>query len=141
MFEPGALPLTPASREASQIVSPDRTQRITLLTSGLIRFETTSEPGKFEDRASTFAINRHVDLPTPEIEVVSKPDGSGAMEIVTDRVYIQWTGAKFGPDSVLVTLRDKGEHPLPCFGVVSLPLAQAWSAVEVRDTLTWIRRR
>jgi hypothetical protein len=31
------------------------------------------------------------------------------MEIVTDRLFIQWTGEAFGPTSLMVTLRRKGE--------------------------------
>lgn len=77
---------------------------MTILTDGLLRLETT-EDGRFEDRASTFAINR--DLPTPHFEVIKK-DG-GAMEIITDRLFIQWTGEAFSPSSLLVSLRKKGE--------------------------------
>jgi hypothetical protein len=76
---------------------------MTILTDGLLRLETT-EDGEFEDRASTFAINR--DLPTPKFDLVKKE--GGAMEIVTDRLFIQWTGEAFGPNSLMVTLRRKG---------------------------------
>jgi hypothetical protein len=103
MFDSKALKMTPAAPAASQIISG--TQRITLLTDGLIRFETAHD-GKFEDRASTFAINR--DLPTPKFDVIEK--ANGAKEIVTDRVFIQWNGKPFGPSSLLVTLRRKGEY-------------------------------
>ena len=58
-----------------------------------------------------------MDLPTPTYEVIKRDKGGAAVEIVTDRVYIQWTGAKFGPDSLLVTLRDKGESCLPIGGL------------------------
>jgi hypothetical protein len=92
---------TPLAPAESQIVLGN--QRITILTSGLVRFE-QSHDGSFEDRASTFAINRA--LPTPKYDVIKK-DG-GAMEIVTDRIYIQWSGQAFGPSSLLVSLRDKG---------------------------------
>lgn len=102
MFEQPALNMTPVAPQASQIVSGNN--RLTLLTDGLIRLETTAD-GQFEDRASTFAINR--DLPTPKFDVVKRNNGS--MEIVTDRLFIQWTGEAFGPNSLLVTLRKKGE--------------------------------
>lgn len=105
MFEQMALEMAPVAPAASQIVCGH--QRMTLLTDGLIRLETTSD-GQFEDRASTFAINR--DLPTPKFDLVKRDNGS--MEIVTDRVFIQWTGEAFGPNSLLVTLRKKGESRL-----------------------------
>jgi len=77
---------------------------MTILTDGLLRLETTQD-GIFEDRASTFAINR--DFPTPKFDVTKKDNG--AMEIVTDRLFITWTGEAFGPTSIMVTLRRKGE--------------------------------
>lgn len=104
MFEQPAFKMTPVAPESSQIVSGN--SRLTILTDGLIRLE-TSEDGGFEDRASTFAINRA--LPSPKFDVIRKADGKG-MEIVTDRMFIQWTGEVFGPNSLQVTLRRKGEH-------------------------------
>ena len=101
MFEKAAFPMAPVAPKASQIISGNN--RLTILTDGLIRLESTPD-GQFEDRASTFAINR--DLPTPSFDVVRKD--AGAMEIVTDRLFIQWTGEAFGPNSLLVTLRKKG---------------------------------
>lgn len=101
MFEKSAFKMTPVAPKESQIVSGN--SRMTLLADGLVRFENT-EDGQFEDRASTFAINR--DLPTPKFDCTKRDDGS--MEIVTDRLFIQWTGAAFGPNSLLVTLRKKG---------------------------------
>ena len=96
------IKMTPVAPTGSQIVSGN--QRMTILTDGLLRLETTQD-GNFEDRASTFAINR--ELPTPKFEVTKRDDGS--MEIVTDRLFIQWTGEAFGPTSLMVTLRRKGE--------------------------------
>jgi hypothetical protein len=113
MFDSQDLKLSPKAPIASQVISASGKERITLLTGGLIRFETAHD-GVFEDRASTFAINR--DLPTPTFDVIEKKDGS--KEIVTDRVYIQWNGKPFGPSSVLVTLRKKGERFNPNFDLV-----------------------
>jgi hypothetical protein len=96
------IKMTPVAPSGSQIVSGN--QRMTILTDGLLRLETT-QGGKFEDRASTFAINR--ELPTPKFDLTKRDDGS--MEIVTDRLFIQWTGEAFGPTSLMVTLRRKGE--------------------------------
>lgn len=103
MFEKSAFKMSPVAPEGSQIVSGN--SRMTILTDGLVRLETT-EDGQFEDRASTFAINR--DLPTPRFDVVKRDNGS--MEIVTDRLFIQWTGEVFGPNSLLITLRKKGGY-------------------------------
>jgi hypothetical protein len=96
------LKMSPFAPSSSQIISGN--QRMTILADGLLRLEITPD-GKFEDRASTFAINR--DLPTPKFDVV-KQEGGG-MEIVTDRLFIQWSGEAFSPSSLLVSLRKKGE--------------------------------
>jgi hypothetical protein len=61
--------------------------------------------GKFEDRASTFAINR--DLPTPDFQLLRKE--GGAIEIVTERLHLLWDGKDFSPSSLHVLLRNKGE--------------------------------
>jgi hypothetical protein len=101
MFKSYNFKSSPQSPSDSQIVTP--TQRITVLTDGLIRFESASD-GVFEDRASTFAINR--DLPTPKFEVTKRGKG---MEILTDRVLIKWTGDDFSASSLMVILRQAGE--------------------------------
>lgn len=102
MFDALQFKATPVAPTASQIVT--RTQRITILTDGLIRFETAAD-GQFEDRASTFAINRA--LPTPKFSVHKR--GSKGVEILTDRFLLKWTGEDFSPSSVIVTLRQAGE--------------------------------
>lgn len=101
MFKSYGFKSSPQSHASSQIVTP--TQRITILTDGLIRFETDPE-GKFEDRASTFAINR--DAPTPKFEVFRK---GKSVEILTERFLLKWTGEDFSPSSVIVSLRQAGE--------------------------------
>jgi hypothetical protein len=101
MFQSYNFKSSPQSPTTSQIVSA--TQRITILTDGLIRFETAWD-GKFEDRASTFAINR--DAPTPKFEVLKRGKG---IEVLTDRLLLKWTGEDFSPSSVIVSLRQAGE--------------------------------
>ena len=91
----------PIAPSASQITTS--THRITVLTDGLIRFESDPQ-GKFEDRASTFAINR--DLPTPKYTIVKR---GKIVEVLTDRFLLKWTGEDFSPSSVIVTLREAGE--------------------------------
>lgn len=56
--------------------------RFTVLTSGVIRYE-WSDKGEFEDRASTFALNRH--QPVPEFRVNDRPN---RLEIVTSRLAL-----------------------------------------------------
>ena len=102
MFDKYPFQSAPVARQGSVVQTA--TQRITLLTDGLVRFE-TSPNGKFEDRASTFAINR--DLPIPKFDLIQR-DGD-KVEIVTDRFHLLWTGEAFSPTSLHVMLRDKGE--------------------------------
>ncbi|ORX39568.1 putative alpha-xylosidase [Kockovaella imperatae] len=88
---------------SSSIVQGDK-WRITVLLDGLIRFE-WSETGQFEDRASTFAVNR--DLPTPKFEVVERDN---QIEIITDRVYIEYDRKAFSPSGLSVTLRANARY-------------------------------
>ncbi|MEO6414147.1 MAG: TIM-barrel domain-containing protein [Pedococcus sp.] len=71
--------------------------RITVLTPGLVRIE-WSESGEFEDRASTFAVNRA--LPTPEVEVLR--DGE-RVELTTDCFHLSYDGLPFSPSGLVVT--------------------------------------
>lgn len=110
MFSQYPFHPTPVAPAASIVASAS--QRITVLTDGLLRFE--SDPsGKFEDRASTFAINR--DFPTPKFQVIKKNDGSGGLEIITEKLHLLWTGEEFSPSSLHVLLRDKGGFCSHCF--------------------------
>ncbi|KAK4689032.1 hypothetical protein P7C73_g1077, partial [Tremellales sp. Uapishka_1] len=68
--------------------------RFTLLTEGLIRCEYSSD-GQFEDRASTFAIHR--DLETPLYRLLQRGD---AMEIVTSKFHLTYTGGPFTANSL-----------------------------------------
>lgn len=102
MFATSSFNLSPTAPSASQVKTA--THRLTVLTDGLIRFESAPD-GKFEDRASTFAINR--DLPTPDFQLLRKEEGS--IEIVTDRLHLLWDGKDFSPSSLHVLLRNKGE--------------------------------
>ncbi|WP_433303949.1 TIM-barrel domain-containing protein [Actinoplanes sp. CA-030573] len=79
--------MRPAADPAST-VQGDR-YRITVLTEGLVRLE-YSEDGVFEDRASTFAVNRH--LPVPEFRVL---DAGGHLEVVTSRFRLTYDRGPF----------------------------------------------
>ncbi|MCB2176896.1 MAG: glycoside hydrolase family 31 protein [Actinomycetales bacterium] len=63
--------------------------RITVLTEGLVRLE-HSPDGRFEDRASTFAINRA--LPVPEFTVHDRGDH---LEVVTSRFRLTYDKGPF----------------------------------------------
>ena len=75
----------PVAPKGAQLVFP--TTRLTFLTSQLIRFE-SSPDGQFEDRASTFALNRN--LPVPKLHVEHKADGG--VEITTDQLRVIYDG-------------------------------------------------
>ncbi len=111
---------TPSSRQASmsvvrpppipyQPIAPSTSillglhYRITILTDGLIRYE-WSEDGKFEDRPSTFAINRN--LPTPKFELIEKEN---LIKVITDRFELEYDRKPFSPNGFTVVLRENGE--------------------------------
>ena len=93
--------VSPVAPQAS-VVQGDK-WRITILTDGLLRVE-WSEDGQFEDRASMFAVNR--DLPTPKFEVVERDE---QIEIITDRVHVEYNRKQFSPSGLMATLRANGE--------------------------------
>ncbi|KAL5119130.1 hypothetical protein ACEQ8H_003054 [Pleosporales sp. CAS-2024a] len=80
------------------IVAGDK-YRFTILTDGLLRFE-WAEDGKFEDRASTFAINRK--LAVPDFYVWDRGHG---IEIVTKRFHVVYNKKKFSPDGFKIHLK------------------------------------
>jgi alpha-glucosidase (family GH31 glycosyl hydrolase) len=91
------LPSSPVARPEA-VVQGDR-WRITVLTEGLVRLE-WADDGVFEDRASTFAINR--DLPVPDFQLV---EGEGALELVTDRFRLVYDRGPFTPAGLSVQVR------------------------------------
>jgi alpha-glucosidase (family GH31 glycosyl hydrolase) len=75
--------------------------RITVLLDGLLRLE-WSEDGVFEDRASTFAVDR--DHPTPRFTVRESPD---QLEITTDRLHLSWDRQPFSTPGLSVQVRGR----------------------------------
>lgn len=73
--------------------------RITVLTDGLIRYEWAPD-GIFEDRASTFAINRN--LPKPNYRCKRKSEG---IEITTDRFHLSYDGKSFTPSGLTLIVK------------------------------------
>ncbi|KAI9926234.1 hypothetical protein MW887_004697 [Aspergillus wentii] len=74
--------------------------RFTILTDRLIRYEWAAD-GTFEDRASTFAINR--DLPLPEFKVI---DGA-SLEIITKYFHLSYDKNRFSPGGFVVETNAK----------------------------------
>lgn len=80
------------------IVAGDK-YRFTILTDGLLRFE-WAEDGRFEDRASTFAINRK--LAIPDFYVWDRGHG---IEIVTKRLHVVYDKKKFSAEGFKIHLK------------------------------------
>jgi len=75
------------------------TFRITVLTDGLLRLE-YAQDGRFEDRASAFAVVR--DLPVPRYRVI---DGPHHLEILTDRVHLVYDREPFSTSGLSIQVR------------------------------------
>lgn len=99
------LHFAPIAPEPSQIRGDH--YRLTVLTDGLIRFE-WSEDGEFEDRASTFAINRQ--LATPEFKKIETENG---IEILTSRIHLEFDKKEFSSSGLTVLLNQKCQVGFP----------------------------
>lgn len=75
--------------------------RFTILTDRLIRYE-WSYDGKFEDRASTFAINR--EFPVPEFHTVEKDD---ELEIINKYFHLSYDKKRFSPSGLMCSFSAK----------------------------------
>ena len=75
--------------------------RFTVLTDGLLRYE-WAEDGNFEDRASTFVINR--DLPVPEFRVNDQGD---VLELSTERFHLTYDKKRPSPSGFVVDGKSK----------------------------------
>lgn len=75
-----------------------KTWRITLLTSALVRLEYAPD-GQFEDRPSSFAVNR--DFEVPEFTV---HHANGGAEIVTDWLRIVYDGEPFSANGLSIAV-------------------------------------
>jgi alpha-glucosidase (family GH31 glycosyl hydrolase) len=88
---PGSDPVA----SADAVVTGDH-WRVTVLRDGLFRIE-WSEDGAFEDRASTFAIRRRLDV--PEYTVTRRGDG---VEVTTDRATLRYDGRPLSAAGLVV---------------------------------------
>ena len=75
--------------------------RFTVLTDRVIRYE-WSHDGKFEDRASTFAINRN--FPPPKFQVVERND---ELEIINEYFHLSYDKKRFSPSGLLCSFAAK----------------------------------
>ncbi|EXJ95502.1 hypothetical protein A1O1_00624 [Capronia coronata CBS 617.96] len=75
--------------------------RFTLLTDRLLRYE-WSYDGKFEDRASTFAINR--EFPVPQFQAIDRED---ELEIITDHLHLSYDKKRFSPSGLMCSFSAK----------------------------------
>lgn len=76
--------------------------RFTVLTDGLIRYEYAPD-GQFEDRASTFAINRDLGS-VPEFQTYEDEFG---LEIVTNRIHLTYDKQAFSSSGLSVDVKGK----------------------------------
>jgi alpha-glucosidase (family GH31 glycosyl hydrolase) len=97
MSFPYQLPSQPAADPAA-VIRGER-YRITVLTDGLVRLEYAGD-GVFEDRASTFAVNRR--LPVPDFRVLE--DGE-RLEVVTSRFRLTYDRGPFSTSGLSVAVR------------------------------------
>lgn len=86
------------------VVAGDR-WRVTVLTPGLLRLE-WDEEGVFEDRASTFAVNRA--LPVPAFDVRRNGD---RLELDTECLHLDYDGQPFSPSGLVVTVTTDVDDP------------------------------
>ena len=88
------IPSRPVADPAA-VISGD-TFRITVLTDGLLRLEYAPD-GTFEDRASSFALNR--DLPVPEYRVIHSDHH---LEVITERVHLVYDRGPFSTSGLSI---------------------------------------
>jgi hypothetical protein len=106
----------PVADPKSTVTGPN--WRITVLTSQLIRYE-YSPDGAFEDRASTFVINRL--LPVPPFQVSRHKDGS--VDIHTEKLHIEYDGKPLSSNGFTVAYK---VGPGPAKGDVGSPYGRNW---------------
>ena len=98
--------------DPAAVIRGDR-YRITVLADGLVRLEWSAD-GEFEDRASTFALNRA--MPVPELRVIDHGDH---LEIVTARFRLTYDKGPFTTSglSLAVTGGISSYHSVWRFGL------------------------
>ncbi|KQY43072.1 glycoside hydrolase family 31 protein [Cellulomonas sp. Root137] len=90
------LPSRPVADPRAVVLGPQ--YRITVLTEGLVRLE-HSPDGVFEDRASTFALNR--ELPVPDFRVI---ESDSHVEVLTARLHLVYDRGPFSTSGLSVSV-------------------------------------
>ncbi|PVH81593.1 glycoside hydrolase family 31 protein [Cadophora sp. DSE1049] len=93
------FPSKPVANPKSIVQGPN--YRFTILTDRLFRYE-WAEDGTFEDRASTFAINR--ELPVPKFRVVDRED---ELEIITSHFHLSYDKKRFSSSGLMASFSAK----------------------------------
>src|SRR5450432_1783554 len=95
------FPVRPVADPGAIVGGSNCKYRFTLLGECLVRYEWALD-GVFEDRASTFAINR--DLPVPKFRVVETND---SLEIVTNSIHLHYDKGPFSASGLTVDITGK----------------------------------
>jgi alpha-glucosidase (family GH31 glycosyl hydrolase) len=95
------FPTRPVPASAAVVGGKDCKYRFTVLGTRVIRYEYAPD-GVFEDRATTFAINRHFEV--PKFRVIDKEDN---LEIVTKNVHLQYDKRPFSPSGLTADITGK----------------------------------
>lgn len=93
------FPCEPLANPESSVVGPQ--YRFTILDDKVLRYEWSAD-GVFEDRASTFAINRN--FPKPEFRVEDKEN---QLDIITPAFHLTYDKQRFGPNGLFVAFSSK----------------------------------
>src|ERR1700760_4143166 len=94
------FPTKPLANPDAIIGGGEEQYRFTVLTPGLLRYEWAPD-SQFENRASVFAINR--DLPVPSLRTISN---NGILEIITDNFHLTYDeGEDFSASSLSVGVK------------------------------------
>lgn len=90
---------------AAAIVSGEK-YRFTVLTDGLLRYEYAAD-GIFEDRASTFAINRDLGS-VPDFQTYGgEEEEDSSVEIVTSRFHLSYDKQPFSASGLVVDVKGR----------------------------------
>src|SRR3954470_6337539 len=127
---PAALPPLPTDAVADpRAVVRGDTYRITVLTDGLLRLEHAPD-GRFEDRASTFALRRRLDV--PEFRVT---DTGTHLVLTTDRLRLTYDKGPFSTSGLAVEVLGgiTTYHPVWRFGQPAPNLGGTARTLDMAD--------
>lgn len=95
------FPTRPVAASEATIGGKNCKYRFTVLGTRVIRYEYAPD-GVFEDRATTFAINRHFEI--PKFRIIDTPDN---LEIITRNVHLQFDKRSFSPSGLTAEVTGK----------------------------------